>query len=277
VVKEEYEAGYEPDLLGDVYIGGIYCQDLHPGFKDVLKSVDIHFRGCIRDIQFNAAYYDFNRAVENIGVSQGCITEEITNLQQNSSQVSNNVNPYTGTLTNCANITSGNIIEAKGGITSVVTLPPKPNNNNEENLQETTTTTTTTTTVKTDPPTTVTTTTTTEKTTTTTEEVTTTTTAPETTTEFDIEIPPEQARLVAGGNPRMLDVNDESVAVTTGNSATMAVVAIVAVVVIALTAAVVVTVKRRAAAGGNPNSGRGNFESVPTVEDTATAPHAIDW
>jgi len=273
VITDTYEAGYQPDFKGDVYIGGVYCQDLHPGFQDVLSSVDMHYRGCMYDIAFNSVPYDFSRAVENMGVTQGCVAEETTDLGGERGEAGN-VNPNTGTLTNCAEISTGKITEAKtGGITSIVTLPPKANDDEQENLGETTTTPAKTqqpATTATDP-------TTTEATTTTTEEVIrTTTTAEKTTTFFDINPPPEQARLMGGGgDSRMLD---DDVAVTSGNSATLAVAVFAAVIVIALVAAIVVAVRRRAAASG----GRGEFQSVPTAEGSVdvggpTIPHDIDW
>merc|ERR1712136_472292 len=119
---------------GDVYIGGIYCQDLNPAFKGILQNVDVHYRGCLRDIQFNGIVYDVSNAVENIGVTRGCVKEKITDLSF-ASEVS-------GTLGFCADISSGKIIEAKGKVTSVVTLPPRANKPSSEELEEGATTTT---------------------------------------------------------------------------------------------------------------------------------------
>jgi len=249
-IQKQYDAKYRPRMSGDVYIGGIYCQDLNPAFKDVLKNVDVHYRGCLKDIQFNGIVYDVSNAVENIGVTRGCVKEQITDLSlasDDSVTVAcglDNTNEISGTLGFCADISSGKIIEAKGcGITSVVTLPP-PAATAEPTPEDALVEDDTTTTIvvpeirdpaveitepppppPTQPPT------------------TTTTEAPSTTTEFDLEPPPEQARMV--GNPRMRannnNVADKGVE-TAGVIGPLVIIA--AIVLIALVAAVISAVMK---------------------------------
>jgi hypothetical protein len=116
VIKEKYDSEYHPNLSGDVYIGGIYCQDLPPGFKGVLTNIENHYRGCLREIQFNGIVYDFENAVENIGVTRGCVKEKITDLQlESDDSVSvatglDNCDAVEGTIGFCADTSSGHIL-----------------------------------------------------------------------------------------------------------------------------------------------------------------------
>merc|ERR1712136_412318 len=260
-INEKYDAKYRPDMSGDVYIGGIYCQDLNPAFKGILQNVDVHYRGCLRDIQFNGIVYDVSNAVENIGVTRGCVKEKITDLSfasEDSVTVASgkeNVNEVSGTLGFCADISSGKIIEAKGKVTSVVTLPPRASKPSEE-LEEVATTTTAApeiivpeTEAITEPPPPPPT----KPPTTTTQPPTTTTTteAVSTTTEFNLEPPAEQARMI--GNPKLAGASFDS----DSGSVLGPVVVLAAIVLIALVAAVIHAVMKSSSFAGGAAAGGG--------------------
>uniref|UniRef100_H2YNX4 Laminin G domain-containing protein n=1 Tax=Ciona savignyi TaxID=51511 RepID=H2YNX4_CIOSA len=79
-LRETFDAGV-PNVLGDVWIGGMWNSNINPAFRSILTNIDVSFRGCLRELNFNSRSFDIQNAIENIGVTRGCQKEAVADLK----------------------------------------------------------------------------------------------------------------------------------------------------------------------------------------------------
>nr|ABY40628.1 alpha 3,4,5-laminin [Ciona savignyi] len=79
-LRETFDAGV-PNVLGDVWIGGMWNSNINPAFRSILTNIDVSFRGCLRELNFNSRSFDIQNAIENIGVTRGYQKEAVADLK----------------------------------------------------------------------------------------------------------------------------------------------------------------------------------------------------
>nr|CAB3263372.1 laminin subunit alpha-5 [Phallusia mammillata] len=73
-LQKEFQNG-SPNITGDLYLGGMWYNDINPSFYDVLSNVNVSYRGCLSSLNFNSQTFDIQNAIENVGVTRGCRKE----------------------------------------------------------------------------------------------------------------------------------------------------------------------------------------------------------
>ncbi|XP_076800337.1 laminin subunit alpha-5-like isoform X2 [Clavelina lepadiformis] len=69
------------DVRGDLWFGGQWHADIKPEFNSVLSSMNVSYRGCIRDLNFNGKTFDIQNSKEKLGVSPGCSKDSVQALK----------------------------------------------------------------------------------------------------------------------------------------------------------------------------------------------------
>nr|XP_026696566.1 laminin subunit alpha-5 isoform X4 [Ciona intestinalis] len=80
ILQDTYDNG-SPNILGDVWIGGMWNTNINPDFRSLLRNIDVSFRGCLRELNFNSRSFDIQNAIENMGVTRGCQKESVSDLR----------------------------------------------------------------------------------------------------------------------------------------------------------------------------------------------------